>query len=133
MRSAAVIIAIVVAACGQRPPEQAQEPAPRTIASAPDAGVAAVAAPDAAVALSSDVECRTDGDCMVYCPAKDGCCSSAPCGCQQAIPRGRKADVDAVFAASCDPVPQCLHVACAYEEALWAACEGGRCVAKYGP
>jgi hypothetical protein len=70
---------------------------------------------------------------VIFCPAVKGCCSSAPCGCKDAIHRDHKAAVEAAYARSCQRAPDCPVVGCMLDEAVGATCEDGRCVALDGP
>ena len=114
-----LLLALVACSGKSAPPPQPPQNAP-----APDA------AAETAVATG---DCTADSDCEIYCPEADGCCTSAACGCDNAIPRQDHAKLDADYAKSCERVPDCPVYDCAYDPVMGARCESGRCVPAHGP
>jgi hypothetical protein len=121
MRRLVIALIVLVSGCSH--------PAPTT-----PPGTSNEVVPDATPAVAAEPGgCTSNADCVIYCPAAEGCCSSAPCGCRNAILQSEQAGADAAFAKTCEPISSCPVYDCAYEPAVGAACEDGRCVARDVP
>lgn len=157
MRWGWLACAVALGSCHARPPPSrvssfppspspAASTAPRT---EPSPEVPSPAAPPASPAVSAEPlpeppltvasgaprvsggGCRSDAECVLFCPEAEGCCGS-PCGCRSAILRVAASRARREFEQTCLRPPRCPAVGCRREDATGAACRAGRCVPVFG-